>query len=126
MLPLCRHRDFVECAWLRPPHTLFNRWKQDNYNANLIGRQHNNRKLSPRQILLVTKLLIRCHEYIELGFRSTEQFAVLCACPPHILDRADREMGQPSLHDMGNRFVEENLQADLASLSKVDFENSRT
>lgn len=111
---------------MRLLHALFDHWKQGNDYANLIGWKDNDRELSAGQILLITKLLIRRDEYIELGFCSTEQFAVPCACPPHILDRADREMGQPRLHDMGNRFVEEDLQADLASLSRVDFENSRT
>ena len=99
---LCRHWDFEVCPRLRPLHPLFNRWKQGSYDANLIGRNHDDCEFSARKILLITKLLIRRNEYLKLGFRSTEQFAVFCASPPHILNRTDREMGQPRLHDMGN------------------------
>jgi hypothetical protein len=35
-------------------------------------------------------------------------------------------MTQPCLNDVGNRLVEEDLQADFASFRRVDLENSRT
>lgn len=91
-----------------------------------IGRKDDDRECSTGKILLVAQLLIRRHKHIELCLGSPEQFAVLCDSPPHILNRANLEMTQPCLNDMENRFVEKNLQADLASVNSVDFENLRT
>lgn len=92
LLPLCRHRDFEIHPRLRLLHTPFDHWKQGNDYANLIGGNHDERQLATGKILLMTKLLIRCHEYIELCFRSSKQFPVLDSGPPHFLNRMDGEM----------------------------------
>ena len=122
----CWQRDFVEHARISPRHTFFNRRQQTDDGADLVGRKDDDRECSTGKILLVAQLLIRRHEHIELCLCLPKQFPVLCAGPPHILNRTNGKMSQPCLNDMRDRFVEKDLQADLASFKRVDLENSRT
>ena len=119
-------RDFEKHAGLHPLQTIFNRRQQPDHGADLIGRKDDDRECSTGKILLVAQPLICRHEHVGLYFRSPEQLAVLCAGPPHVLNRTNLEMTQPCLNDVGNRLVEEDLQADFASFRRVDLENSRT
>lgn len=92
----------MERARLSSLQTLFNRWKQLDHRADLIGRKHDDCELSAGQILLITKPLIRRDQYIELSLRTTKQFAVLDAGPSHVLNCTNGEMAETSLNDVGN------------------------
>ena len=74
----------------------------------------------------MAKLLIHRDEHIELPFSPPEQLSVLDAGPSRLLDRPDGELAQSCLNDMGDRFVEKDLQADFANFRSVALENSRT
>jgi hypothetical protein len=51
----------------------------------MVGRQHHKRQSAPRQILLISKVLVRAYHHVEAAvFGSLNQFPICEGAPAHL------------------------------------------
>ena len=56
----------------------------------MVGRQHHKRQSAPRQILLISKVLVRAYHHVEaVVFGSLDQFPICEGVPPHLQGSPD-------------------------------------
>ena len=106
----CRPLDFHISTGGDAVQNLLKGYQTVQYNGYLVARKQYDRETPPRQILLVSQVLISSDEHVELGLGESQQVAIGLALPPLDLHCADIEMGKSMLHHQRRALVQQNLQ----------------
>ena len=71
---------------------------------------------SPRQVLLVTDVLVRCKKSIKARFRLRKQHAILETFPASFMNCGDFMSRECPPQGTRNTFIKENLHAAVAKV----------
>src|SRR5947209_5999693 len=92
----------------------------------VVGRQNQNGELSPGDLLLVFKILIRRNEDLEFPFRFPKEITVLQSTPAHLLRCANDVAGQELAQWKRRASVEEDFHAAGWSVSFWAYSSTAT